>query len=447
LTLSPEDGLYRNERGAIWVPDVDTLRREILQELHDSPYGGHLGVARTYEQMTRLFTWPQLARSVEQFVHTCHVCQRDKFRREGARGLLQPLPIPGRRWESVGMDFITALPETAAKNTQIVVFVDRLTKMVHLDALAESADAEVTARCFVRNVFRLHGLPSELISDRDSKFTGGFWSECMRLLGTSRRMSTAYHPQSDGQVERTNATLEDMLRHWVSPALDNWDTLLDCAEFAINNAYNKATGSTPFRLNYGQDPQTPLSLDLEARLPTAADFVGEMRSGLVMAKKALAAAQSRQKDQHDKGRKEQILEVGQQVLLNARNLKFKNSKGRKLMPQWLGPFKVTERIGLLAYRLQLPPTLPVHDVFHTSLLRPFHSDGRYQPPPLPVAVAGELEYLVEEVIAHRGEGRLRRYLVKWTGYGAEHNSWEPARNLTNAPEKVTAYLTKYGITA
>jgi hypothetical protein len=260
-------------------------------------------------------------------------------------------------------------------------------------------------------------------------------------------MATAYHQQTDGQVERTNATLEDMLRHWVSPALDNWDTLLDCAEFAINNAYNKATKSTPFRLNYGQDPMTPLTLELEARLPTAQDFVGEMRTMLVEAKRALDAAQSRQKDQHDRGRTEQELVVGQQVLLNAKNLRFKNTKGRKLMPQWVGPFEISERIGTLAYRLKLPPSLPVHDVFHTSLLRPFHTDGRYQPPPLPVTVDGQLEYEVEEVIAHRGQGRMRKYLVKWVGYGAEHNSWEPSGHLSKAPERVEAYLSKYAVTA
>jgi hypothetical protein len=289
------DKLYRDRRGAVLVPDVGSLRRDILKEVHDSPYGGHLGSARTYEQLTRLFSWPKALEDVEAYVRTCHACQRDKAVRTGPRGLLQPLDIPERKWESVSMDFITQLPRTPRGHSQIVVFVDRCTKMVHLAALPEEATAEDVALCFRREVFRLHGLPKSIVSDRDRKFTGKFWSELLRLLGTSRRLSTAYHPQTDGQTERMNAVLEDMLRHWVNPSLDNWDTLLDCAEFAINNAKSQSTQTTPFRLNYGCDPLTPLSLEAGTQVPSVQACASSMHDALVAAKAALKFAQDRQK--------------------------------------------------------------------------------------------------------------------------------------------------------
>ena len=443
------DGLYRRE-GKVIVPNVDTLRLEILLETHDSPFGGHLGTQRTYEQVARLFWWPTLHNDCATYVGTCEACQRNKAGHLAPAGYLQPLRIPERRWESVSMDFITGLPLTKSGNTQIVVFVDRLTKMTHFAALKENVNAEDVARCFVHNVFRLHGLPEDCISDRDTKFRSAFWTEVQRLLGTKRYMSTSYHPQTDGQTERMNGVLEDMLRHWVSPKQDNWDELLDCAEFAVNNAYNLSVKSTPFRLNYGQDPLTPLSLEVPTRMPKAGDFVHEMRESLKAAKLALSAAQNSQKQYYDASRRPQEFVVGQKVLLRTTNLKFKGEKkGRltkKFLPKWVGPFRVLERIGPLAYRLDLPPSMPVHNVFHTVLLKPFHESVLHQTPPLPVSIEGFDEFEVEAIVAYKvKKGRkkgstFREFLVKWVGYGEENNSWEPESHLTSAREMVRAYM-------
>ena len=334
------------------------------------------------------------------------------------------------------MDFITALPLSQRGNTQIVVFVDRLTKMVHFDALPETADAELVARCFIRNVFRLHGLPERMVSDRDNKFTSAFWTECARILGTARRMSTAYHPQTDGQTERTNQVLEAMLRHWVNPRQDNWDALLDCAEFAVNNAVSQSTGNTPFRLNYAQDPLTPLSIRVDTRLPAARDFVKDMDDALRKAKQALTVAQDRYKHYYDTTRVHKEFAVGESVLLRTTNLKFKSGGARKLLPKWVGPFPVLERVGALAYRLELPATMPVHPVFHVELLKAFSTDERHQPPPPPVEVDGTAEYEVESIVKTREVKRgkqppRKEYLVKWAGYGPEHNIWEPEDNVAD----------------
>ena len=174
------DGLYRKNTKVV-VPAVDSLHVEILQAVHDTPYSGHTGIQRTYELVSRLFWWPTLRKDVTSYVGTCHTCQRNKASHRAPAGQLQSLDIPDRPWESVSMDFITQLPLTTRGNTQIMVFVDRLTKMVHLAALPTNTTTLDVAHCFVHNVFRLHGLPSSLVSDRDPKFSGKVWQAVMAL--------------------------------------------------------------------------------------------------------------------------------------------------------------------------------------------------------------------------------------------------------------------------
>ena len=259
-------------------------------------------------------------------------------------------------------------------------------------------------------------------------------------------MSTAYHPQSDGQTENTNKILEDMLRHWVNPSQDNWDSLLDTAEFAINNAFQSSIQTTPFRLNYGFDPYTPLSIAVDSKQPVAKEFVHHMRESLKTAKLALKAAQDRQKTYYDAGRTAQHFDVGQKVLLRSTNLQFKGTVSRKLLPKWIGPFMVTRRVGELAYQLDVPPTLPVHNVFHTVLLRPFHDNGRHQPPPQPIEINGALEYEVEQILGHRLVKRGRKtsteYLINWRGQGPEYNTWEPEDALRNSQELLAEFKAK-----
>ena len=197
------------------VPDVRAVKEMILSEMHDSPVAGHVGERKTLATVKSQFWWPRMDADIKEYVSTCASCQRNKGNRH-AKGLLQPLSIPNRAWESMGMDLITQLPRTERGHDAIVVFIDRLTKMVHLVPTVTAVGAEEFARLFVRNVWRLHGVPKEIVSDRDPRFTSAFWREVCRLLGTKQSMSTAFHPQSNGQTERTNSTLEAMLRHYVS---------------------------------------------------------------------------------------------------------------------------------------------------------------------------------------------------------------------------------------
>jgi transposase InsO family protein len=225
-------------------------------------------------------------------VFGCLVCQRNKAQTVKKAGLLQPLSVPSFEWESVSMDFITQLPVTKSGYDAIAVFVDRLTKMVHFaPTYTDCSTRDVT--CLLNDiVFKHHGLPSELISDRDPHFTSKFWAELNRLLGTKLKISTAFHPQTDGQTEKSNRVLEDYLRHYISPSQDDWDEWLPQAEFSVNNAWQKSIKNTPFMLIFGQQPRTPLNQSggREVRVPQTKNFAETMADNLARAKASLLAA-------------------------------------------------------------------------------------------------------------------------------------------------------------
>jgi hypothetical protein len=420
------------------VPEDKELRTLPIGEFHDSNYAGHFGMSRTRAAVGRMFWWKFLAGFVAKFVSSCVACQRNKARRHKPHGLLQPLPVPEKPWHTVTFDFIVKLPKTSRSSDSICVFVDKLTKLVHFVACKEEVSAKEFVELYVDHVFRLHGLSREFITDRDPRFTSAFWQEVTVLLGTRTVMSSSFHPQTDGQTERVNQTLETYQRHFVSVGLNDWDTLLSRAEFAHNAAINETIRTAPFKLTYGCHPRTPVGEVVEVVNPTSAAFVERLQSSLSFARKCLIAAQQRQKALADKNRVEKTLKVGDKVLLSTKYLNLKHSKkSRKLLPKWIGPFEVVQVVGPVAYKLKMNPGWRVHHVFHVSLLEPYRESGRVQPPPPPVEMEGALEYEVESILEHRFWGIKNPkayYKVAWKGYGIEHNSWEPKSNIVNAPE-------------
>ncbi|GJP62824.1 hypothetical protein CLOP_g19847, partial [Closterium sp. NIES-67] len=229
--------------------------------------------------------------------------------------------------------------------------------------------AEDTAKLFVAHVFRLHGLPRVLVSDRDPRFTSRFWHEVTRTLRTKLKMSSAFHPQTDGQTERTNHTLEQMLRSFIGPTQDDWDDLLHVVEFAENNSVHEGTHEKPFILNCGRHPTTPTTHGIcGLRVPAAKDFVGKQLEALKSAHRWLQLSQQRQKSYADMKRREVSFEVGDKVLLSTKNIRLKIPGAKKSFPQWIGPFEMIQRVGVVAYKLKLPETLQIHNVFHVSLL-------------------------------------------------------------------------------
>jgi hypothetical protein len=422
-----EDGTERN------------LRRDVLEALHGPVYIGHPGRTKTLQLVAKTWWWPGLYEHVKDFVAFCDSCQKVKASTQLPAGLLQPLEIPRRKWQSISMDLITGLPKTKTGFDAIWVVVDRLSKCAHFAATTTNADAEDIAELLRTRVYMNHGSPLEIVSDRDPRFTSKFSQALFRLTGCRSALSTAFHPQSDGQTERVNRILEDYLRHYVGPRQTDWDKHLPEAEFAYNNSWQASINTTPFRLTYGQDPIIPFQNIMDTDIPSADVFARRMRQDLDRARTFLVAAQDRQKFYADTQRRQLTLDVGQQVLLSTRNLRLHGTA--KLLPRFIGPFAVTQCVSPVAYRLNLPSHYKIHNVFHLSLLKPYRDSGKVQPPP-PELIDGELMYEVEAIIAHRdGRGRKgREYLVRWTGYGPIHDSWEPEGSLASAPDALRQYL-------
>jgi hypothetical protein len=235
-----------------------------------------------------------------------------------------------------------------------------------------------------------------------------------------------------------------MLRSYVNSQQTDWDELLYPLEFAVNNSKCEATGFAPFELNAGMLPLTPLNLDLPCKSRAAEQLIWSMRDNLRTAKIAIEAAQARYKHQADKHRLHAMFEEGQQVLLSTKNISSKLHGSKKLTPRWIGPFTITQIVSDLAYRLQLPEHIKIHDVFHISLLKPYHASDRHETPPPPEFIDDQLEYEVETILDHReikkGRKKTRQYLIRWLGYGAEYDTWEPEENVSNCQELVQNYL-------
>jgi len=221
-------------QGKIWVPDKEGIQTNLIRQHHDIPQAGHGGTAKTTELLQRKYYWPHMRNTIKQYVKNCDICQRTKVVRHAPYGLMKPNEAPDRPWKSISMDFITDLPKSEGDDA-ILIVIDRLTKMAHFLPCTKEMDARQFAELFMREIFQLHGLPKDIITDRGSIFTSDLWKETTKQLGIERRLSTAFHPQMDGQTERTNSTLEQYLRAYVNYQQDNWKELLPMAEFAYNN--------------------------------------------------------------------------------------------------------------------------------------------------------------------------------------------------------------------
>jgi hypothetical protein len=440
--------LYHGDR--LYLPADAALRTRVLHESHDAPTAGHLGKDKTLEQVKRRFYWPGMDADVLKYVRSCEACQRNKPSQQATAGLLQPLPIPTRPWQQVSMDLITQLPKSRRGHDAIVVFVDKLTKLVHLAETRTNVTAPELADIFWRTVVRHHGLPSSILSDRDSRFTGHFWRALWKCLGTQLTMSTAFHPQTDGQTERANRTLEEMLRPYVDFHQSDWDDHLVAAELAFNASKHASTGFTPFYLNYGHEVMVPLDLALEeARItpqPDAAKRIEGLHQDLELAKRHLLTAQQRQSKHANRRRREVVFKVGDQVLLSTAHLKLLGGGDRaaKFTYKYIGPFKIKRVVNNNAYELDLPPQLQIHPVLNVSRLKAYH-DGREEfplrtrvdtrPPPAANTSDGD-EYEVESILAKRGSGARAQYLVRWRGWPVWDATWEPRRNLGGAADAV-----------
>jgi hypothetical protein len=446
---------YRFEHDLIYVqnrllvPNDDDIKEQIMQMCHDFKLSGHMGTAKTAELIKRYFYWKSIDTAVREYVLSCPHCQADKDTNQRKLGLLHSIEIPTRRWQVITVDFITALPEVIADGVtlnSICVFVDKYTKMVHLSPCNTKLTAPAFARMFMRDIVRLHGVPQRIISDRDTRFNNAFWKAFVKALNVDLAMSTAYHPQTDGQTERVNRVLQEMLRHYVYDHHELWHLRLPYAEFAINNTVSASTGHTPFYLNYGEHPATPLTHMIPNidDVPQAADTISKIAEALDSARNKMEAAQRRQAYYANSSRREQTFNVGDKVWLRTANYMDRMRKhvagnkqaSLKLLPRYLGPLEITHKYSDLVYRLSLPAAWSgIHSVFHISQLQAYRESTRFKhskPPPKagPTVVRHALS--AESVSAVLGRkyygytselGHQYRYYVKWVGQPDSSNQW------------------------
>ena len=423
----------------ICVPTDMALRNEILSEGHDSKYSIHPGSTKMYADLKKHFWWINMKADIAGHVARCDICNRVKAEHQRPAGLLQPLDVPQWKWEHISMDFIDGMPTSPKGNNSIWVIVDRLTKVAHFVPVKTRFTYEQLADLYIQHILRLHGAPTNIVSDRGTQFTSRFWRAFQKAMGTTLDYSTAYHPQTDGQTERVNQVLEDMLRACALKYGGSWEKSLPHAEFAYNNSYQASIKMSPFEALYGRVCRTPLMWSQVGERPFfGPDKIKEAEEGVAVVRENLKIAQSRQKSYADKRRKDIEFEVGDFVYLKAsplRNTIRFHLKG-KLAPRYVGPYAIIERIGKLAYKVQLPRELAgVHPVFHVSQLRRCLRVPDEQIPAAAVDIQENLEYrehpirILDTATKDTRSKTIPMCKVQWSNHTEREATWEKESEL------------------
>ena len=341
------------------------------------------------------------------------------------------------------MDFITNLP-TSKGHDSILVVCNRFSKMSHFVAMTEKTIAEGLVRLFRDNVWKLHGLPKSVISDRGPQFAAEMTKKLNKMLGIETKLSMAYHPETDGQTERTNQELEQYLRMYVNHRQNNWAKWLATAEFAFNNKVHTATKMSPFQVNYGREPRMGFDIRKKGKNEKAEELVREMKEKHEEARAALVRSQEEMKRQANRSRKEaEEYRVGDKVLISTKDflMELRKRATKKLTEKFIGPYVVKKIVSENTVELELLAVLRIHPVVNVRRIVKYKEqiEGQKKIPPPPVEVAGKKEYEVEEILDKRERRGKTKYLVKWKGYTAEENTWEGLENLKNVGEKIEEF--------
>ncbi|RVW68715.1 Transposon Tf2-2 polyprotein [Vitis vinifera] len=384
------------------VPNDEDLRRELLEEAHCSKFAIHPGGTKMYKDLRQNYWWSGMKRDIAQFVAQCLVCQRVKAEHQRPAGSLQPLAIPEWKWEHITMDFVIGLLRTLGGNNAIWVIVDRLTKSAHFLPMKVNFSLDRLASLYMKEIVRMHGVPVSIVSDRD--------------------------PQRVIQV------LEDLLRACILDLQGNWDDHLPLVEFAYNNSFQASIGMAPFEALYGRKCRSPICWnDVEERILLGPELVQLTVEKVALIKERLKVAQSRHKSYVDHRRQDLEFEVGDHVFLKVSPMKsvMRFRRKGKLSPRFVGPFEILERVGILAYKVALPPSLSkVHNVFHVSTLRKYIYDPSHVVELEPIQIFEDLTYeevpvqivdVMDKVLRH---AVVKLVKVQWSNHSIREATWE-----------------------
>jgi len=350
----------------VYVPKDEELRVEVIRLHHDVLAAGHEGRWKTVELVTRNYWWPGVTRDVGKYVEGCDLCQRMKNRTEEPAGKLKLSKVPKKPWSHLTVDFITKLLVVAGKDAVLVV-CDRLSKMTHFVATTEGISVEGLARLFWDNVWKLHGLPESVVSDRGPQFIAELTKELNRMLGIKTKLSTAFHPQTDGQTKRMNQELEQYLQFFIEHRQKDWPEWMAAAEFAINNKVHTATKVSLFIANYGREMRMGGDIRRKGKVESATEFVQRMKRIHEKAEAALRKTQEEMKRYVNRGRKEtEEWKKGDQVLLSTKDLVFKERPSKKLTERYVGLYAIEEVVSSNAVKLKLPSLMRIHPVVNVS---------------------------------------------------------------------------------
>jgi len=393
--------MYKKEK--VYILKDEKLRAEIIWLHHNTPVGGHRGQWKTVELVTKNFWWPGITKEMKWYMEGYDACQHNKNHTEQPAGKLMTNSISEKPWAHILVDFITKLSLAQGYDSILVVVVDRFTKIVHFIPTTKKTLVERLARLFRDNMWKLHGLPESIISDRGPQFTAGIMQELNRMLGIKSKLSTAFYPQIDRQIERVNQELEQYLRMFIDHRQEQWPDWLGMAEFAYNNKVHLSTKMLPFKANYGQNSRIGFEIKKKRKYKGAEKFATKMKEIQKETKAVLGKAQEEVKKYADRKKAEvNKYKVGDLVMLSTKNLKYQmvGKRMEKLTERFVGLYKIKKIVSLNIVELELPNTVKIHLVVNVSRIQKYveQVEGQRKEQLAPVIIEGEEEWEVKRIL-------------------------------------------------